>query len=109
MCTQNENGQYPSCLEAQFGGPGAEEHGLCCQCANILHADKELFEKRWNDEVETRERMELQLGAWRSAGEAGEFLLKAYGTGDLSLWERKILRKRIDEARATEPHESGKR
>ncbi len=52
MCTQNENGLHPSCLEAQFDGPGAEENGLCFQCANDLHADKELFEKRWNDAME---------------------------------------------------------
>lgn len=34
MCVRNENGAHPSCIEAQFGGPGAEEYGLCFQCAN---------------------------------------------------------------------------
>lgn len=40
MCVRNENGMHPSCIEAQFGGPGAEEYGLCFQCANILNDQK---------------------------------------------------------------------
>lgn len=36
MCRQNNNGEYPSCLEAKFDGPGCEEYSLCFECADAL-------------------------------------------------------------------------
>jgi hypothetical protein len=38
VCTKNENGKYPSCVEAKYGGSGCEDIELCEECkANEIH------------------------------------------------------------------------
>lgn len=36
MCLNNNEGQYPSCIEAKWGGPGCEDHVICNQCADTI-------------------------------------------------------------------------
>lgn len=36
MCVENEEGKYPTCLEAKFDGPGCEGWSLCYECADAL-------------------------------------------------------------------------
>ncbi len=58
MCIQNKDGAVPSCIEAQFGGPGAEEHGLCWDCANILNG-------RVNDLKELIGKLKMFVGVYK--------------------------------------------
>lgn len=53
MCMRNEMGRYPSCVEAVFEGPGAEDHGLCKECSPVA---KEKYDA-----------MVLQLRDWERA------------------------------------------
>ena len=44
MCTRNENGKYPSCVEAKYGGPGCEAMELCGECRAIeIHYKEPLY------------------------------------------------------------------
>jgi hypothetical protein len=36
VCEKNEDGKYPSCLEAKYGGPGCEDIKLCESCERDL-------------------------------------------------------------------------
>ncbi len=54
MCTRNSEGANPNCIEAQFDGPGAEEYGLCYQCANVLNETKNSWKQQaWNSSAVT--------------------------------------------------------
>lgn len=52
MCTNNRDGELPSCLTAKYDGPGCEEWDLCYQCADTLKAEKDRLLLQ-NDEMAT--------------------------------------------------------